>query len=130
MKMCIRDSEIPCFLDNKRSVLKNPFVEFIRAALEIVEQDFSYEAVFRYLRSGLSGMEMCIRDRNICVNTAMTEEITPEILIMNLASYGMLPDTVTVKSFSEGTETAKDGTVTDKRLTLNLSCLLYTSRCV
>ncbi len=58
---------------------------------------------------------------NICVNTAMTEEITPEILIMNLASYGMLPDTVTVKSFSEGTETAKDGTVTDKRLTLNLS---------
>ena len=40
---------------------------------------------------------------------------------MNLASYGMLPDTVTVKSFSEGTETAKDGTVTDKRLTLNLS---------
>ena len=58
---------------------------------------------------------------NICVNTAMTEEITPEILIMNLASYGMLPDTVTVKRFSEGTETAKDGTVTDKRLTLNLS---------
>ena len=36
---------------------------------------------------------------NICVNTAMTEEITPEILIMNLASYGMLPDTVTVKAF-------------------------------
>ena len=26
---------IPCFLDNKRSVLKNPFVEFIRALLEI-----------------------------------------------------------------------------------------------
>ncbi len=49
--------EIPCFLDNKRSILKNPFVEFIRALLEIAEQDFSYESVFRYLRSGLSGME-------------------------------------------------------------------------
>ena len=48
---------IPCFLDNKRSVLKNPFVEFIRALLEIADQDFSYESVFRYLRSGLSGME-------------------------------------------------------------------------
>lgn len=32
-------------------------MEFIRALLEIAEQDFSYESVFRYLRSGLSGME-------------------------------------------------------------------------
>ena len=56
LERVLEDYEIPCFLDNKRSVLKNPFVEFIRAALEIVEQDFSYEAVFRYLRSGLSGM--------------------------------------------------------------------------
>ena len=58
---------------------------------------------------------------NICVNTALTEEITPEILIMNLVSYQVLPDTVTVESFSEETETAKDGTVTDKRLLLDLS---------
>ena len=48
--------EIPCFLDYKRSVLKNPFVEFLRALLEMTEQDFTYETVFRYLRSGLSGM--------------------------------------------------------------------------
>lgn len=58
---------------------------------------------------------------NICVNTALTEEITPEILIMNLVSYQVFPDTVTVESFSEETETAKDGTVTDKRLLLDLS---------
>ena len=48
---------IPCFLDNKRSVLKNPFVEFIRSLLEIADQDFSYESVMRCLRSGLFGME-------------------------------------------------------------------------
>lgn len=53
----LAEYDIPCFLDNKRSVLKNPFVEFIRALLEIAEQDFSYESVFRYLRSGLAGME-------------------------------------------------------------------------
>ncbi len=47
---------IPCFLDYKRSVLGNPFVEFLRALLEMTEQDFSYETVFRFLRSGLSGM--------------------------------------------------------------------------
>lgn len=57
LERILEEYEIPCFLDNKRSVLKNPFVEFIRALTEIAEQDFTYEAVFRYLRSGLSGME-------------------------------------------------------------------------
>ena len=57
LERILADYEIPCFLDNKRSILKNPCVEFIRALLEIAEQDFSYESVFRYLRSGLSGME-------------------------------------------------------------------------
>lgn len=28
----------------------NPFVEFLRAAIEMVVQSFSYESVFRYLR--------------------------------------------------------------------------------
>lgn len=57
MEKVFEDYGIPCFLDYKRSVLKNPFVEFLRALLEMVEQDFTYETVFRYLRCGLSGME-------------------------------------------------------------------------
>ena len=57
LERVLEDYGIPCFLDNKRSILKNPFVEWIRALLEIAEQDFSYESVFRYLRSGLSGMK-------------------------------------------------------------------------
>lgn len=48
--------QIPCFLDYKRSILQNPLVEFIRSLFELAEQDFSYASVFRYLRSGLSGM--------------------------------------------------------------------------
>lgn len=46
-------SGIPYFLDDKKSILKNPMVELIRAALELVRRDFSYESVFRYLRTGL-----------------------------------------------------------------------------
>lgn len=46
-------NHIPYFLDDKKSILKNPMVDFIRAALEIVQKDFSYESVFRYLRTGL-----------------------------------------------------------------------------
>ena len=44
---------IPYFLDDKKSILKNPMVELIRAAIEILQKDFSYESVFRYLRTAL-----------------------------------------------------------------------------
>ena len=46
--------EIPCFLDRTSGILLNPFIEYIRSALSIFVQDFSYESVFHYLRSGLS----------------------------------------------------------------------------
>ncbi len=56
LEKVLKDYGIPFFLDYKRSVLKNPFVEFLRALLEMTELDFTYESVFRYLRCGLSGM--------------------------------------------------------------------------
>ena len=43
---------IPFFMDDKKSILENPMVELIRAVLEAV-RDFSYENVFRYLKTGL-----------------------------------------------------------------------------
>lgn len=46
--------EIPYFIDQTRNILFHPFIEFIRAALEVVEYDFSYQSVFRFLRSGLA----------------------------------------------------------------------------
>ncbi len=46
--------EIPVFMDHKRSILLNSFVEYIRSLLAMVEQNFSYESVFRYLRTGLN----------------------------------------------------------------------------
>ncbi len=44
---------IPCFIDNKKDVLSNPFVELLRSILDIVKKDFDYESIFRYLRSGM-----------------------------------------------------------------------------
>lgn len=46
---------IPVFLDYKRNVLLNSFVEYVRSLLGIAEQNFSYESVFRFLRTGLAG---------------------------------------------------------------------------
>ena len=42
-------------MDHKRSILLNSFVEYVRSLLAMVEQNFSYESVFRYLRTGLTG---------------------------------------------------------------------------
>lgn len=46
--------DIPCFIDQTRGIRLNPFIEYIKSALGIVIQDFSYESVFHYLRSGLA----------------------------------------------------------------------------
>jgi len=47
--------EIPAFMDHKRSVLLNSFVEYIRSLLNMAEQNFTYESVFRFLRTNLAG---------------------------------------------------------------------------
>lgn len=46
--------EIPCYLDRTRGIVLNPLTEYIRSAFNIIIKDFSYESVFRYLRSGLA----------------------------------------------------------------------------
>lgn len=50
--------DIPIFIDRTRGILLNPFLEYIRSALRIVLQNFSYESVFHYLRSGLADFTM------------------------------------------------------------------------
>ena len=53
--------DIPYFLDQTRTILFHPFIEFIRAVLEVVELDFSYESVFRFLRCGLTDIRAADR---------------------------------------------------------------------
>ena len=47
-------ARIPCFIDYKKKILANPFAEFLRSAIAIAVENYSYESVFRYLRTGLS----------------------------------------------------------------------------
>lgn len=37
----------------------------------------------------------------LCVSMARTEEVTPEILLLNLSFYNMIPDTVSVENFQQ-----------------------------
>lgn len=52
-----RENQIPFFMDCKRNLFDNAFVETLRAALEVLERDFSYESVFRYAKAGLHDVE-------------------------------------------------------------------------
>ncbi len=56
-------NRIPFFMDDKKNLLDNPMVELIRGALEAVQKDFSYESVFRYLRTGLVTSDRRMTDR-------------------------------------------------------------------
>ena len=55
--------EIPCFIDEKHSVFLNPFVEYLRAAVDMIVENFSYESVFRMLRCGLNDISTEEADR-------------------------------------------------------------------
>lgn len=55
LKQAFIKYDIPFFMDHKRSILLNSFVEYIRSVLNMAEQSFSYESVFRFLRTNLAG---------------------------------------------------------------------------
>ena len=67
-KACDR-YEIPVFMDHKKSILLNSFVEYLRSLLVMVEQNYTYESVFRYLRTSLCGFTRDEVDRleNYCL---------------------------------------------------------------
>lgn len=48
--------EIPYFLDKKIDILSNPLVVLILSAIEVYIKNWSYESVFKYLKSGLTGV--------------------------------------------------------------------------
>ncbi|HIW82137.1 MAG TPA: exodeoxyribonuclease V subunit gamma [Candidatus Acetatifactor stercoripullorum] len=65
--------EIPCFIDKTNGIVLNPMIEYIKSALLLYLRDFSYEAVFHYLRSGLSDIPRQDIDEleNYCIRTGL-----------------------------------------------------------
>src|SRR5699024_5688087 len=46
------DHDIPVFIDEKRTMLNHPLIEFIRSALDIVEGNRHYKTVIRLINTG------------------------------------------------------------------------------
>jgi len=49
--------DIPYFLDKKIQLLSNPLIILISSAFEILFKNWSYESLFKYLKSGLVGID-------------------------------------------------------------------------
>lgn len=47
--------DIPCFFDVRRAVSANMLPHFLLSLLDVMRRNFSYDAVFTYLKCGLSG---------------------------------------------------------------------------
>lgn len=58
-----RRYDIPVYLDQTKGVMNNPMVLAITSALQVVLYDFSYDSVFCFLRTGLTGLSMEETDR-------------------------------------------------------------------
>ena len=53
----LKQNDIPVFLDYKRKVADNPLVQMIKSSLEIIEKGYTYDSVFRFLRTGMTDIE-------------------------------------------------------------------------
>lgn len=56
-RQVMEQMDIPCFLDEKHTIWMNPYVEYLRAVVDLVRGNYSYEGVFRYLRCGMSDID-------------------------------------------------------------------------
>ncbi|GAA0078443.1 helicase-exonuclease AddAB subunit AddB [Clostridium sp. CTA-5] len=54
---------IPVFMDKKIKLLNNPLIILISSAFEVLIKNWSYESVFKYLKSGLAGINNYDIDR-------------------------------------------------------------------
>lgn len=83
----------PFFLDQKKKVTLNAFVEVIEGLLEMIEEDFSYEGVFRYLKTGFSNLsaEQVEKLENYCL-AARVRGAKSYSVPFAYQPYGMTPE--------------------------------------
>lgn len=80
---------IPYFLDKKRDVLNNPLIVLIISALEILISNWSYESVFKYLKSGLITIDsnyIDILENYVLANGIKGYKWTGELIIQDEAT--------------------------------------------
>ena len=69
--------DIPYFIDANQSLYMNPFLESMRALLDVAEQDYSFDSVFRFLKTGITELEADGIEQleNYCRKTGIRGEV-------------------------------------------------------
>ncbi len=57
IKAIFTEYNIPLFIDKKKDITSNPLIVLITGVVEIFTKNFSYESMFRYLKTGLLDIE-------------------------------------------------------------------------
>ncbi len=52
-----RTLDIPVFIDQKRGILDNPLIEYLRSALSACANQYAYDDMFRMLKTGMTSVE-------------------------------------------------------------------------
>ena len=104
---------IPLFVDTEIDILSHPLTELIRSALSILAHNWKYEAVFRFIKTRLTGLDM--DDADILENFAIAHGISGykwrypfsgpaeegrQHLIAALEAFGTSQAKDTIRSFS------------------------------
>lgn len=89
---------IPYFLDQNRSVAHHPLTEYLKSALGMLKDRFSYESVFRFLRCGLC--------------TLTTDEI--DRLELYVRSYGIRGKKAYMKEFTYAEQAQEMNVIREK----------------
>jgi ATP-dependent helicase/nuclease subunit B len=56
LKRVFESFEIPLFVDTKTDIMSHPLVECIRAAVDVASKHWTYDSVFRFLRTDMAGI--------------------------------------------------------------------------
>jgi len=62
IEMVFKDYDIPFFIDKKTSLSHHPAAELIRSAFDVVLTEFSFDSIFRYLKTDLVRVERDLVD--------------------------------------------------------------------
>lgn len=57
IEVVFKDYDIPHFIDRKKEITDHPLTRLILSTMDIFKENWSYESVFRYLKTGFAGLE-------------------------------------------------------------------------
>ncbi len=66
-KVIFNEYEIPVFIDEKKEITQNIIIKYVMSILDIFAKNWTYEAVFNYIKTGITGIDNIYELENYCL---------------------------------------------------------------